>query len=73
MGEHIPTDPTGRTDVPGVWAAGNVTDLMAQVGSSAAAGAFAAAQINADLIAEETQRAVEEYRRGAHPDAAQVP
>ena len=37
-GEHILCDATGRTDVPGVWAAGNVTDLMAQVGSAAAAG-----------------------------------
>lgn len=58
VGEHIPADPTGRTDVPGVWVAGNVTDLSAQVGTAAAAGAAAAAQINADLIAEETSRAV---------------
>jgi thioredoxin reductase len=65
MGQHIPTDSTGRTEVPGVWAAGNATDPMAQVGSSAAAGAFAGAQINADLIAEEIQRAVEEHRRVA--------
>jgi thioredoxin reductase len=63
LGEHIPADPTGRTDVPGVWAAGNVTDLSAQVGAAAAAGAFAAAQINADLVFEETRRAVEAYRR----------
>ena len=62
LGEHIPTDPTGRTDVPGVWAAGNVTDLAAQVGASAAAGAFAAAQINADLVAEETRLGLEAYR-----------
>jgi thioredoxin reductase len=62
LGEHLPADPTGRTDVPGVWAAGNVTDLAAQVGASAAAGAFAAAQINADLVAEETRGAVESYR-----------
>jgi thioredoxin reductase len=62
LGEHIPADPTGRTDVPGVWAAGNVTDLAAQVGASAAAGAFAAAQINADLVAEETRAAVESWR-----------
>ncbi|MEC3919049.1 NAD(P)/FAD-dependent oxidoreductase [Nocardia sp. CDC160] len=61
-GEHIPSDPTGRTTVPGVWAAGNVTDLSAQVGAAAAAGAMAGAQINADLVAEETRRAVEEYR-----------
>ncbi|GIF25388.1 thioredoxin reductase [Actinoplanes tereljensis] len=51
MGEHIPVDASGRTEVPGVWAAGNVTDLSAQVGSAAAAGAFAGAQINFDLIA----------------------
>ncbi|MGW7595473.1 thioredoxin reductase, partial [Streptomyces rubiginosohelvolus] len=45
-------------DGPGVWVAGNVTDLSAQVGAAAAAGATAAAHINADLIAEETRQAV---------------
>jgi thioredoxin reductase/SAM-dependent methyltransferase len=64
-GEHVPADPTGRTDVPGVWVAGNVTDLSAQVGAAAAAGALAGAQINADLVMEETTRAVE-ARRGGH-------
>ncbi len=62
VGEYIPTDAAGRTDVPGVWAAGNVTDLTAQVGAAAAAGAAAGAQINADLVAEETRRAVAAYR-----------
>lgn len=62
MGAHIPVDAMGRTEVPGVWAAGNVTDLSAQVGAAAAAGAFAAAQINADLVAEDTRRAVAAYR-----------
>jgi thioredoxin reductase len=62
LGEHINADATGRTDVAGVWVAGNVTDLAAQVGSSAAAGALAAAQINADLVYEETRRALEAYR-----------
>jgi len=57
-GEHIPADPAGRTDVPGVWVAGNVTDPAAQVGTSAAAGALAAAHINADLVAEEARAAV---------------
>jgi thioredoxin reductase len=57
-GEHIPADATGRTEVPGVWVAGNVTDPVAQVGTAAAAGATAAAQINADLVAEDTRRAV---------------
>lgn len=62
MGEHIPSDPGGRTDVPGVWVAGNVTDLAAQVGAAAAGGAFAGAAINADLVAEETRRAVAALR-----------
>ncbi|MFE3452587.1 NAD(P)/FAD-dependent oxidoreductase [Nonomuraea sp. NPDC059194] len=57
-GEHIPADAAGRTEAPGVWVAGNATDLMAQVGTAAAAGAAAAAQINADLVAEETRQAV---------------
>ncbi|WP_129664680.1 NAD(P)/FAD-dependent oxidoreductase [Phytoactinopolyspora endophytica] len=62
MGEHIPADATGRTDADGVWAAGNVTDLSAQVGSSASAGALAGAQINADLVTEETDTAVAAHR-----------
>jgi thioredoxin reductase len=62
LGEHIPVDPMGSTKVPGVWAAGNVTDLAAQVGASAAAGALAAAQINAALAAEDTRIAVAAYR-----------
>jgi thioredoxin reductase len=62
VGEHVPADPTGRTDVPGVWVAGNVTDLTAQVGAAAAAGAMAGAQINADLVDEETRAAVAELR-----------
>ncbi|MFG1832048.1 NAD(P)/FAD-dependent oxidoreductase [Micromonospora chersina] len=63
-GEHVPADPTGRTDAPGVWVAGNVTDPAAQVGAAAAAGALAAAAINGDLVAEETRRAVEAARPG---------
>ncbi|WP_222849464.1 FAD-dependent oxidoreductase [Trebonia kvetii] len=63
MGEHIPVDAAGRTEVPGVWAAGNVADLSAQVGAAAAAGAFAAAQINADLVAEEARLAAETIAR----------
>jgi thioredoxin reductase len=62
VGEYLPADPTGRTDAAGVWAAGNVTDPAAQVGTAAAAGAAAGAHINADLVAEETGRAVAAYR-----------
>jgi thioredoxin reductase len=57
-GTYIPADATGRTEVPGVWVAGNVTDLAAHVGAAAAAGAVAGAHINADLVAEETREAV---------------
>jgi thioredoxin reductase len=62
LGEYIPADVHGRSDVPGVWVAGNSTDLMAQVGAAAAAGASAAAQINADLVTEDTRRAVQARR-----------
>ena len=58
VAEHLATDAQGRTGADGVWAAGNVTDPTAQVGASAAAGAAAAAQINADLVMEDTGRAV---------------
>jgi thioredoxin reductase len=68
VGEHIAADPTGRTEVPGVWVAGNVTDLSAQVGAAAAAGASAAAHINADLVTEETQQAVLLARTRGHAE-----
>jgi thioredoxin reductase len=58
MGSYIAADPTGRTPVRGVWVAGNSTDLSAQVSAAAADGARAAAHINADLLAEDTDRAV---------------
>ena len=58
VGSAVPADPTGATAVPGVWVAGNVTDLRAQVIASAAAGLGAAAALNADLIAEDTRSAV---------------
>ena len=58
VGEHIPADENGVTSVPGVWVAGNITNLMAQVSAAAAAGAMAGAQINADLIAQEVRSAV---------------
>ena len=67
IGEHVAADPAGRTGVPGVWAAGNVTDLTAHVGAAAAAGALAGAQINADLVAEETRRAVAASRGRFNP------
>jgi thioredoxin reductase len=52
-GTHVPSvDPTGRSSVPGVWLAGNITDPMAQVISAAAAGLQAGAMINVDLLSD---------------------
>lgn len=62
LGSAIPVGPTGATVVPGVWAAGNVVELQAQVIGSAAAGVMAGAAINADLVAEDARRAVEARR-----------
>ena len=58
-GRFVETDAMGATGVPGVYAAGNVSNLMAQVITAAAEGVMAGAGINADLIEEETRWAVE--------------
>jgi thioredoxin reductase len=57
MGTQIEADPSGATSVPGVWVAGNLANITAQVITSAAAGLTAAAAINADLAAEDAKRA----------------
>ncbi len=58
FGAFVSTDEMGRTKIPGVWAAGNVSDLAAMVATSMGAGVTAGAAINADLIAEDVQAAV---------------
>ncbi|WP_163161531.1 NAD(P)/FAD-dependent oxidoreductase [Arthrobacter sp. Alg241-R88] len=64
-GARLATDESGLTSCPGVWAAGNATDVSAQVMTAAAAGLKAAAAINADLVLEDTRRAVEAARTTA--------
>ncbi len=59
FGTYVPSEPMGATSVPGVWVAGNVANLQAQVVAAAAAGLNAAGQINLDLITEDARRAVE--------------
>jgi pyruvate/2-oxoglutarate dehydrogenase complex dihydrolipoamide dehydrogenase (E3) component len=49
---------TGRTNVPGVWAAGNAVDPRAQVITAAGAGSAAAIDINADLVEEDVRDAL---------------
>lgn len=64
-GTRLATDESGLTSCPGVWAAGNAADVSAQVMTAAAAGLKAAAAINADLVLEDTRRAVEAARTAA--------
>ncbi len=52
-------DATGRTSTAGVWAAGNVVDPRFQVITSAGAGSVAAIAINADLVHDDVERALE--------------
>jgi thioredoxin reductase len=66
------TDTTGRTSVPGVWAAGNVVDPRAQVITAAGAGSAAAIALNADLVDDDVRNAITSYHHGhtaevAHP------
>lgn len=59
-GRFIETDAMGgATAVQGVYAAGNVSNLIAQVITAAAEGVMTGARINADLIEEETRWAIE--------------
>ncbi|MGC2941992.1 MULTISPECIES: NAD(P)/FAD-dependent oxidoreductase [unclassified Brevibacterium] len=62
-GAFIETDTFGQTSAPGVWAAGNATDIGAQVSGAAAAGALAAQHINTDLIFKDLDRAAAELDR----------
>jgi thioredoxin reductase len=70
VGYAVPSGPAGATAVPGVWVAGNVTDLMAQVITAAAAGLQAGGAINADLMFDDVRRAVE-ARRAPFPRTAE--
>ena len=54
----VTVDATGRTSVPGVWAAGNAVDPRAQVITAAGAGSAAAIAVNADLVHDDVSRTV---------------
>ncbi|MEV6981995.1 NAD(P)/FAD-dependent oxidoreductase [Sphaerisporangium sp. NPDC051017] len=64
MGRRFASGMAGTTEVPGVWVAGNATDLTAQVGASAAAGALAGSHINALLATADTDAALAAARIG---------
>ncbi len=60
----VAADATGRTSVPGVWAAGNAVNPRAQVITAAGEGSAAAIAINNDLVDEDLPIAVANLRLG---------
>jgi len=63
-GGWVVVDSTGRTSVPGVWAAGNAVNPRAQVISAAGEGSAAAIALNNDLVEEDVRDAVALFRLG---------
>ncbi len=57
MGTYVDTDDEGRTSVAGLWAAGNLADLSAQVLGAAELGSRAAIGINGELALEDARAA----------------
>ncbi|MGL5857438.1 MAG: FAD-dependent oxidoreductase [Angustibacter sp.] len=49
LGDLVVTDPSGATSVPGLYAAGNVTDPLHQVPQAAAHGSWVGAKISSSL------------------------
>ncbi|MFJ3221888.1 NAD(P)/FAD-dependent oxidoreductase [Streptomyces sp. NPDC086783] len=58
FGTYPVVDETGRTTVPGVWAAGNATSHAEQVVNAAGAGYRAAVALNGDLLFADLDTAV---------------
>ena len=65
LGDFLETDATGETSVPGLFAAGNVTDPKQQVSQAAAQGSLVGARIAAGL-------ADDDLRAAARPSANQA-
>lgn len=58
MGDVLPVDELGLTEVPGVYAAGNVTDPGLQLLHAAGAGSRVGAMVSFDLAREDLEAAV---------------
>ncbi|MEU6979715.1 NAD(P)/FAD-dependent oxidoreductase [Streptomyces sp. NPDC046371] len=56
FGAFVAVDETGRTSVPGVWAAGNAIGAHEQVVNAASGGYRAAAAVNGDLLLSDLDR-----------------
>ena len=66
FGELLECDANGASTVPGVWVAGNVTNMSATVPASAVAGAWVAMMTNMDMMAEEVADAVATHEAAVH-------
>jgi thioredoxin reductase len=62
--EHVTSEEAGETAVPGIWVAGNVTDITALVVTAMADGCRAAIAVNTDLMLEDAHSAA--AARSAH-------
>ena len=64
LGSVLVVGPTGATAVPGVYAAGNATDLSMTLMAAAAHGNRVGAWINAELLTADATKAVQDRRDG---------
>ena len=55
--EHIESEAAGETSVPGIWVAGNITDITALVVTAMADGSRAAIAVDTDLMLADAQAA----------------
>ena len=68
---HIATDAVGKTNTPGIWAAGDLTHPLAQVARAIGGGSNAAIAITQDLVA--SQHSVETLRStGSSQGSSQI-
>jgi len=58
FGDYVEVDAMGQSAVPGVYLAGNLTDIAVQVMGAAAAGTKAGAAVNADLVLTDAREKV---------------
>lgn len=65
----VAVDGTGRTSVPGIWAAGNVVDPRAQVITAAGAGSAAAIALNGYLLERDVEDALDHRDQAPADDA----
>ncbi|WP_240605856.1 NAD(P)/FAD-dependent oxidoreductase [Planctomonas deserti] len=60
--EHIESEGAGETSVPGIWVAGNITDITALVVTAMADGSRAAIAVDTDLMLADAQAAARRAR-----------